>query len=69
MVDISEDMSGEIPVSLKDGAILVKQAGSEFRHKAIAERLEAYYGKPVGEIEPIEEEEVDWGGRYGDEAL
>lgn len=68
-VGFSENTSVEILASLQDGTILIKRAVPEFRHKTITERLEAYYGKPVNEIEPVEEEEVDWGGRYGDEEL
>ena len=36
-------------------------------HRSLEERLTAFYGKPVEEIGPIREEEVDWGKVEGDE--
>lgn len=36
-------------------------------HRSLEERLTAFYGKPVEEIGPIREEEVDWGKAEGDE--
>ena len=37
-------------------------------HKTLEERLTAYYGKPLDQIEPVETDgEIDWGGAKGDE--
>lgn len=34
-------------------------------HKSLEERLSAFYGKPVQEIGPLQEEAVDWGKAEG----
>ena len=37
-------------------------------HKTLEERLTAYYGKPLDQIEPVENDgEIDWGSAKGDE--
>ena len=37
-------------------------------HKTLEERLTAYYGKPLDQIEPVKTDgEIDWGGAKGDE--
>lgn len=36
-------------------------------HRSLEERLTAFYGKPIEEIRPLQEEEVDWGRAEGDE--
>jgi antitoxin MazE len=36
-------------------------------HKTLEERLTAFYGKPVEEIERVHSEEVDWGKPEGGE--
>jgi antitoxin MazE len=36
-------------------------------HKTLEERLTAFYGKPVAEIDRIQSEEVDWGQPEGEE--
>jgi antitoxin MazE len=47
-------------------AIVIKKAASP-THKTLAERLTAFYGKPVEEISRLESEELDWGQGEGDE--
>lgn len=37
------------------------------KHKTLEERLTAFYGKPLDEIERIDNEEVDWGEPKGAE--
>lgn len=37
-------------------------------HKTLEERLTAFYGKPVEEIDRIQSEEIDWGSAEGGEA-
>lgn len=37
------------------------------QHRTLEERLTAFYGKPIEEIEPIESEEMDWGKAKGQE--
>jgi len=36
-------------------------------HKTLEERLTAFYGKPIDEIDRIQTEELDWGGAEGHE--
>lgn len=36
---------------------------------SLVERLKAFYGKPLEEISPLEDEEVDWGAPKGDEII
>lgn len=36
-------------------------------HKTLEERLTAFYGKPVEEIDRIQNEEIDWGSAEGSE--
>ena len=36
-------------------------------HRTRAERLTAFYGKPIEDIGPIQSEEVDWGKAEGSE--
>lgn len=38
------------------------------QHKTLEERLTAFYGKPVSQIDRIENEEIDWGTAEGSEA-
>lgn len=37
------------------------------RHKTLEERLTAFYGKPIDEIERADGGEIDWGKAEGDE--
>lgn len=37
------------------------------QHRTLEERLTAFYGKPIEEIETIESEEMDWGKAEGQE--
>ena len=37
-------------------------------HRTLEERLTAFYGKPVDEIQRIPDEEVEWSKAQGDEA-
>ena len=48
-----------VELTQADGGIHIKKAG--FGHRTLEERLTAFYGRP------IEDQEVDWGGRSGDE--
>ena len=65
---ITENASADVEAYDENGS-MIKRAIPEFRHKTITERLEAYYGKPIDEIEPCNEEEIDWDGSVGDEIL
>lgn len=47
--------------------LTIKKATTD-RHKSLEERLTAFYGKPVEEIERIPGGEVDWGKAEGHEA-
>ena len=37
-------------------------------HRTLEERLTAFYGKPIDQIDRIEGEELDWGKAEGSEA-
>ena len=49
--------------STEDKIIIQKQK----KFKNLKERLEAFYGKPLEEISPIKDDEVDWGAQEGNE--
>jgi antitoxin MazE len=48
-------------------AITIRKAAPA-AHKTLEERLTAFYGKPVDEINRLPGQELDWGGPEGDEA-
>ncbi len=52
-------------VQEKDG-ITVKKAAA-VPHKTLEERLTAFYGKPVDQIQRLDDCEVDWGSAQGAE--
>ena len=68
-VGLEENTSVDLEACNENDSIIIKRANPKFRHKTITERLESYYGKPIEEIEPSREEEINWGGRVGDELL
>ena len=37
------------------------------RHRTLEERLTTFYGKPLDQIERLEEQEYDWGAAEGQE--
>ena len=41
---------------------------SAIPHRTLEERLTAFYGKPIDQIDRIEGEELDWGKAEGSEA-
>ena len=47
-------------------AITIKKA-SPMPHRALEERLTAFYGKPIEQIGCIQSEETDWGKSEGSE--
>lgn len=59
----------EIATDMENGAILIRRGTYKLTHKTISERLEDYYGKPIEEIEPSREEEINWSASVGDELL
>ena len=54
-----------VELTQADGGIHIKKAG--FGHRTLEERLTAFYGRPIEEIPRLKDQEVDWGGRSGDE--
>lgn len=50
------------------GDTLTIKKVSTGRHRTLEERLTAFYGKPIEEIERISGGEVDWGKAEGEEA-
>ena len=56
-----------VELTQSGNVITIKKAAP--LHKSLEERLTAFYGKPLDEIEPIPSEpELDWGGAVGEEA-
>ena len=53
-------------VQMDDG-INIRRA-SAIPHRTLEERLTAFYGKPIDQIDRIEAEELDWGKAEGSEA-
>ena len=53
-------------VQMDDG-INIRRA-SATPHRTLEERLTAFYGKPIDQIDRIEAEELDWGKAEGSEA-
>lgn len=53
-------------VQMDDG-INIRRASS-IPHRTLEERLTAFYGKPIDQIDRIEAEELDWGKAEGSEA-
>ena len=53
-------------VGLREDSIQIKRAAS-VPHRTLEERLTAFYGKPVDQIERLEEQEYDWGAAEGQE--
>lgn len=54
-----------VEVSCQNDSITIRRAAVP--HCTLEERFTAFYGKPLDEIEPIFEEEVDWGRPEGEE--
>lgn len=55
-----------VELTQTDGGIHIKKASAG--HRTLEERLVAFYGKPVEEIERMNEQELDWGKAEGVEA-
>ena len=49
-----------------EDSIQIKRAAS-VPHHTLEERLTSFYGKPVDQIERLEEQEYDWGAAEGRE--
>lgn len=54
-----------VELTQTDDGIQIKKAAAE--HRTLEERLVAFYGKPVDKIHKLEEQEINWGKRSGDE--
>lgn len=55
-----------VELTQTDSGIHIKKAAAG--HRTLEERLVAFYGKPVEEIERMNEKEIDWGKAEGTEA-
>lgn len=55
-----------VELTQTEDAITIKKATAA-PHRTLEERLTEFYGKPVQEIAPLQEEEVDWGKAEGRE--
>lgn len=53
-----------VEISCQDDSIIIRKAP---RHRTLEERLTAFYGKPLDEIPPTVQEEMDWGKPEGEE--
>ena len=57
----------EVELVQMDDGINIRRASS-IPHRTLEERLTAFYGKPIDQIDRIEAEELDWGKAEGSEA-
>lgn len=55
----------EVEIFCQEDTIIIRKAS--FQHRTLEERLTSFYGKPLEEISPISQEELDWGEAQGDE--
>lgn len=55
-----------VELTQTDDTITIRKAVTA-PHRTLEERLTAFYGKPVEEIERIQSEEIDWGNAEGGE--
>lgn len=55
-----------VELSQSEDTITIRKA-SRAPHKTLEERLTAFYGKPIDEIDRIESSEFDWGKPVGQE--
>jgi antitoxin MazE len=56
----------QVELLQESDSITIKKA-AKVSHKTLEQRLTAYYGKPIEQIERIPTEEVDWGKAEGHE--
>jgi antitoxin MazE len=56
----------QVELLQESDSITIKKA-VPVSHKTLEQRLTAYYGKPIEQIERIPTEEVDWGNPEGHE--
>lgn len=52
-------------IQQEDSITIRKAKGTQ--HRTLEERLTAFYGKPIEQIERLEEKEMDWGKAEGKE--
>ncbi|MBP5313946.1 MAG: AbrB/MazE/SpoVT family DNA-binding domain-containing protein [Eggerthellaceae bacterium] len=60
--------NSRVELTRQDDCIQIKKA-SPWRHRILEERLRAFYGKDITEIERVVETEYDWGKPKGSENL
>ena len=71
--EIVESIRREYPAGTRvelvqmDDGINIRRASS-IPHRTLEERLTAFYGKPIDQIDRIEAEELDWRKAEGSEA-
>lgn len=54
-----------VELTQTDDGIHIRKAKAA--HRTLAERLTAFYGKPIDRVPRVEQQELDWGGPQGDE--
>ena len=54
-----------VEVFCQNDSITIRRASVP--HRTLEERFTSFYGKPLDEIEPVFEKEVDWGEPEGEE--
>lgn len=57
----------QVELEQNEDSITIRKVSSQ-KHKTLEDRLTAFYGAPLQEIQPMQAEEVDWGKAEGDEA-
>lgn len=55
-----------VELSKTNDSITIKKAPAVI-HKTLEERLTSFYGKPLDEIDPLDDAELDWGKAKGAE--
>ena len=57
----------QVELEQNEDSITIRKVSSQ-KHKTLEDRLTAFYGAPLQEIQPMQAKEVDWGKAEGDEA-
>lgn len=56
----------QVELSHEEDTITIRKVTAP-RHRSLEDRLTAFYGKPLDQIEPFHTEEVEWGKAEGGE--
>lgn len=65
LMQIGLRKNDRVEISCQDDTITIRKA--PFQHRTLEERLTSFYGRPLDKIQPITEQEEDWGTPQGGE--